>query len=247
MKKLAAFALSLVSASVFATSTVGNLDNVPDVKTEAKQGFHGQVGLAVASLPEYIGGDETEGVALPLINVSYNDTFYFKYNRLGAWLLKSESGFRLGGVIMSHAGYDKEDGDLLIVDRDDSTMAGVNLAYSKGLFSTEVGFVKDVSDTSEGSKFYAQAQYTMVATPKYTVSVSAKLENWDEDLVGYYYGNYESASNASLALIGTYKLNDKWTLLGAVSATSLGDEISDSPIVEDDTYNGVLVGATYSF
>ncbi len=249
MIKYVALALSLASASALASSTLASMENIPDSETNSKKGFHGQIGLGVASLPEYMGGDDTETRALPLINVSYNDTFYFKFNRLGAWLLKSDNGFRFGGVVSHHAGWDSDDGDLLVglEDRDASIMAGVNAAYSKGMFSSEIGYVTDVSDSSDGAKFYAQAGYTVLATPQYTLTLSAKVEALDKDMVEYYHLTKESTVNATLSVIGTYKLSKKWTLMGLVSATSLGDEIADSPISEDDTHNMALIGATYSF
>lgn len=253
MIKYTALALALAS-----TSAMANLDSIPDVENGAKKGFHGSVGIAVASMPEYVGGDDAETTALPLINVSYNDTFYFKYNRLGAWAYKGDNGFRVGGVITQHKGWESSDGDLLenYKDRDASTMAGVNVAYAKGMFNSEAGYVVDVSDESDGAKFYAQATYTMLATPKYTLSIVAKVEALDDDLTEYYYSGFnednsiyvaDAATNVTLGLIGTYNINKKWKVIAAVTATSLDDEIADSPLVEEDTHNIALIGASYSF
>lgn len=255
MIKYAALALSIASTSVIASSEIGDLENIPDVESKAKQGLHGQVGIAIARMPEYIGGKDDENKILPLINVSYNDRFYFKFNRLGAWIYKSDNGFRVGGVISQHKGWESDDSDLLAgkSDRDDSTMAGINAAYAKGKFNSEIGYVTDISNESDGSKFYAAATYTMLATRNYTLSATAKVSVLDEDLTSYYYSDadtgYEadSATNISLGLIGTYNISKKWTAIAAVTANSLDDEISDSPLVEDDTHNMVLMGVTYSF
>lgn len=247
--KYLVLAMGLSSASVLAA----DLSSMPDVENNAKKGFHGQVGIAAASMPEYIGGDDTETVALPLINVSYNDTFYIKYNRLGAWVYKADNGFRLGGVVTYQKGWESSDGDLLKgrKDRDDSIMAGANVAWAQGKFSTEAGYVTDISDNSDGNKAYVQAAYTILAEPSYALSLFAKVENLDSDVTDYYYGtddySADSATNATLGLVGTYKINKKWTAIAAVSGTSLDDEIKDSPLVEEDTYNMVAVGVTYSF
>jgi outer membrane protein len=264
MIKYAALALSLASVSALASSTLGSMESVPDVANDSKQGFHGQVGLAVASMPEYVGGEDAEGTGIPLINVSYNDRFYFKFNRLGAWVYKGDNGFRVGGVITTHQGWESSDGDALKgrTDREDTTMVGINAEYKKGMFTAEVGFLQgmgdedDYDDGSDGGKFYVQASYTIIAKPKYTLTLAAKVESLDDDMASYYYSGIKSdnsvyiadaTSNVTLAAIGTYKLTPKWTLMGAVTATSLGDEIADSPVAEDDTYNMVLLGATYSF
>ncbi len=256
MIKYAALAFSLVSVPVFANSTLSSMSNVPDVKSEAKKGFNGQVGLGLTNVSEYIGAKNTESIFVPLVNVNYNDTFYIKFNRLGAWFYKSDNGFRVGGVLTRQAGYDKNElPDNLInkVRKEDTTLVGVNAQYKKGKFSAEAGFLMGTGDNgknnegSEGEKFYAQAGYTFLATAQYTLTGMVKLEKWDEDLVEYYYDTKETSTNVTVGLVGTYKLNDKWTMLGAVTATSLGDEIADSAIAEDDSSNMILLGATYSF
>ena len=256
MIKYAALALSLISVSVLANSTLGSMSNVPDVKNEAKKGLHGQVGLGFANMSEYIGAKNTENIFVPLLNVSYNDTFYIKFNRLGAWFYKSDNGFRVGGVLTIQAGYDKSElPDNLInkIGKEDTTLVGINAQYKKGMFTAEAGFLTGTGDNgknnegSEGGKFYAQAGYTFLATPQYTLTGMVKLAKWDEDLVEYYYDTKNASTNVTVGLVGTYKLTDKWTMLGAVTATSLGDEIVDSAMVEDDSANMILVGATYSF
>ena len=264
MIKFVTLALAIASSSTFAFSTLGNMTNIPDVKHKNKPGFHGQVGLAIANLPEYIGGKNTETSVLPLINLSYNDRFYFKLNRLGAWVYKSKNGFRVGGVITRHAGYDAGDlpdhlKDNLGSERDDSTMAGINAEYKNGMFSAEIGYLTDISDTSEGAKSYIKAGYTVLTNPAYTLTLVAKAEMLDDDIAEYYYTAFddgaslnrlytaEGTTNLTLGAVGTYKINNKWTAIGAVTATSLGDEIADSPLVEDDSYNMFLLGASYSF
>jgi outer membrane scaffolding protein for murein synthesis (MipA/OmpV family) len=256
MIKYAVLALSLVSVSVFANSTLGSMSNVPDVKHEAKKGFNGQVGLGLANISEYVGAKNNESILVPLINVNYNDTFYIKFNRLGAWFYKSDNGFRVGGVLTRQAGYDKKelpDGLINKVGKEDTTLVGVNAQYKKGKFSAEAGFLMGMGDNgkndegSDGGKFYAQAGYTFLATSQYTLTGMVKVAKWDEDLVEYYYGNKDASTNVTVGLVGTYKLNDKWTMLGVVTAASLGDEITDSAIAEDDSSNMILLGATYSF
>jgi len=256
MFKYAVLALSLVSVSVFADSTLGSMSNLPDVKSEAKRGLHGQVGLGLANTSEYIGAKNTENIFVPLLNVNYNDTFYIKFNRLGAWFYKSDNGFRVGGLLTRQAGYDKNElPDNLIskVGKEDTTLVGINAQYKKGLFTAEAGFLTGTGDNgnndegSEGGKLYAQAHYTFLATSQYTLTGTVKVSKWDKELVEYYYDSKGASTNFTVGLVGTYKLTDKWTMLGAVTATSLGDEITDSAIGEDDSSSMILIGATYSF
>lgn len=250
MIRYIALFLVVLSTSVFAASTTGSLTEISGINTKQSKGFHGHVGLGAISLPEYLGGDDTEVKVLPLINVSYNDRIYFKYNRLGAWLYKSDSGLRFGALVTQHRGIDEKDlADEFdgYGDRDDSTLAGLNVAYKAGRFSSQISALTDVSDNSEGTKLQVELGYTFLANRQYTLSANAKVENLDEDFVEYYYSNDDSAVNYSLSLTGTYQLTQKWTLIGSVSTTALGDEISDSPIVEKDNPTMALIGAVYSF
>lgn len=264
MIKHLTLALALVSSSAFASSIIGHMSHIPDVENTSKKGFHGQIGLGVTALPDYIGGDSVDTSLLPLINVNYNDRFYFNANRLGAWVYHANYGIRVGGVITAHAGYDASDlpdylQDNLVFERKDSIMAGVNAEFKRGGFSAEAGVLTDISSTSDGSKSYIQMGYTVLTKPKYSLKIIAKAEMLDNDLTKYYYNSYydetsttpdyvaKSATNITLGAVGTYKINNKWTAMGAITTTSLDDEIADSPLVEDDTHNMVLVGITYSF
>lgn len=243
--------LALFSGSSLAAS-INDVNRLPDNEVKAKKGLHGQVGLAVASLPEFVGSDDTKTTVLPIINVQYNDRFYFKFNRLGGWLYKNKNGFRFGGVVTSHSGYDKEDiknNELAEAwgDRDASFMAGVNAAYRYQKFNIEAGYVTDVSNNSEGGKFYASASYTVFADKQKTLTLNARLERLDEDMVNYYYGVDDATLNTTLGVIGTYKLSKNWTAIGALTVTALGDEVSDSVISSDDKANVALLGAVYSF
>jgi outer membrane scaffolding protein for murein synthesis (MipA/OmpV family) len=251
MHKFAPLAFYLLSASSLAAS-IENVNSIPDNGKDSTKGFHGQVGIAIANLPKFSGSDDKESVLLPLINANYNDRFYFKFNRLGAWFYKNDNGFRFGGVITSHAGYDKEDikqGDigLLWGDRDTSLMAGLNFSYKYQRFSAETGYVSDISDNSEGAKTYLTASYRFFLDKQISLSVNANVELLDADIVKYYYGKDKSTVNATLGVVATYRLSKNWHAMAALTTTALGDEISESVVSSKDNYNVAIAGVTYSF
>ena len=207
--------LALLSTPSLA-ATLNDVNQLPDSAEKAKKGLHGQVGLAVINLPEFMGSDDNKTTVLPVVNVHYNDRFYFKFNRLGGWLYKNKNGFRFGGVVTSHSGYDKEDIHNQELaqswgDRDASFMAGVNAAYQYKKFNLEAGYVTDVSDNSEGAKFYGIASYTVFADRDKSLTLNARFEHLDKDMVNYYYGVSDSTLNATIGVVGTYKLSKNWT------------------------------------
>ncbi|MGJ8692479.1 MAG: MipA/OmpV family protein [Thalassotalea sp.] len=259
MIKYIALALAMASSSVFAASTLATMNNIPDLNQDNKKGLHGQIGLGATNFPSYFGGRHSENSLVPLINISYNDRFYLKFNRLGAWIYQPHNDFRVGGVITTHSGIKRSDvanerKPLLIKDRDDSIMAGINAQYKNGLFVMEAGLLQDISNTSDGTKLFIKAAYTVIVAPNYSLSLTAAIEGLDQDLVDYYYtpaGNTfyqaDATYNMILGVSSSYKINAKWTAIGALSVTTIGDEITDSFITEDDTYQGLFLGASYSF
>ncbi|WNC70513.1 MipA/OmpV family protein [Thalassotalea psychrophila] len=256
MKKLLVTSLLLASTSAVAGSGVaGSVSDVPDTPSEATSGWNASVGLGVVNAPTFAGVDETESTAVPLINVNYNDTFYFEYNKLGWWAWKpQDTGFRVGLVAQSRKGYDKGDGPL---DReiDDTGLAGLRVKWQSGMFGIDASILGS-SEEDSGGEMHITAKYTFLASAKGTLTAMVKAEALSEDAVDYFYysGAFDSdaftpdsATNVSVGLVGTYNIAPKWTLIGAVLATSYGDSISDAPGVTEDSGTTALLGATYKF
>ena len=102
----------LLAFSTTAFAEMPSVEAIPDMDTKtekAPSGFRGMVGLAAANMPEYVGSDETETTGLPLINLSYNDTYYIKFNRIGATWAIGDSGFKLGVELTTRKGWDSSD------------------------------------------------------------------------------------------------------------------------------------------
>ena len=79
-------------------------------------------------------------------------------------------------------------------------------------------------------------------------------------LTNYYYGvrgveataarpayKVDSAVLLQVGMRASYRLTDAWSLTGQVAVTRLADEISDSPIVEDDYVASGFLGIGYRF
>jgi outer membrane protein len=88
--------------------------------------------------------------------------------------------------------------------------------------------------------------------------LSASLR--DGKLNDYYYGvrpdeatalrpAYDPGAglNAQFALYGSYRLSDRWRLLGGVSATRWASGVRHSPIVQDRTQYAGMLGVAYDF
>ncbi len=253
MKKLLLASLLTVSGAAFAggSGVVGSVSDVPAHDASTESGWNASVGLGVVNAPTFAGVDDTESTAVPLINVSYNDTFYFEYNKLGAWLWKPDNtGFRIGVVVQPRKGYDKGDGPLNR-EIDDTALAGVRMRWQSGKFGIDASLLGS-SEEDSGGEVHITAKYTFLASTKGSLTAMVKLESMSEDAVDYFYyastdSGADSATNASIGVIGTYNLTPKWMLIGGVLATSYDDSITDAPGVTEDTGTTALIGATYKF
>ena len=104
---ITATVLMLASATAFA----GMVGDVADVQTtspvKTDKDLTGLIGVGALLRPEYIGSNDDETKAVPLINISYKDTLYFAYNRLGVWFWKSaDNSLRFGAVAKPRRGYE---------------------------------------------------------------------------------------------------------------------------------------------
>lgn len=261
-KSLAVIMLTLSSSAALAGG-MGDVATLPDTKVDADEGFTGMIGLGALSRPEYIGSDQNEGKAVPLINVNYRDIAYIKFNRAGLWFWKpQDTGLRFGALVKPRTGWRRNDGDRLsgMDTRDDSVEAGLNIAwhYDRAVF--EAAYLTDMSDASDGDSAFINFAYSFVQSPQWNLRGQVGFEYLDDDVTGYYWGVPSSEArpsrrayspdeewNASVALIATYSLSDSWAILGGAVYTSLGDEISDSPIVEEDNYTSGFIGAVWKF
>ena len=249
MKKFAALTLGMLSMTAYANTSVTGISQAP-VTEPTEQGWQGQMGLGLLAIPEYFGSSSAETMAMPLINMSYNDTYYMNIGTLGAWLYKNDNGFRAGTIITSHRGVREEDlaeEHIGYGNRHDSIMGGFNIAYRQGRFNAELQVTSDISGQSNGNKLLAQASYTFLATQDYTLTAIASVENIDSDMVDYYYDVDSSTVNYSAGLAGTYNLNQDWSIFAIALHTRLGDEISDSAIAERDHGTIGILGLTYKF
>lgn len=266
MRKIFIFLMLTIFATIAnAANPISNISDMPDVDDSPKKekGWSGLVGLAGASIPEYSGAKDTEGGGIPLIVVDYNDQFYFKVNRLGVWFLKLEdSKFRIGAVIKPRKGYESGDSDALdgMADRDSSTEAGLNFEWKFGKSKLSGMFLTDVSDETEGDSASLTYDYNFIANKELVLMGRLGIENISEEIVSYYYGVSpaeatasrsayigDSESITSIGLVAMYVMDPEWLLIGGAVVQQFGDEIKNSPIVEEDSNTTVFVGAAYKF
>ncbi|WDE04885.1 MipA/OmpV family protein [Thalassomonas viridans] len=129
----------------------------------------------------------------------------------------------------------------------------LNVSYQGERLSVKSGFLTEPLEHNQGNKFFLQGSYSIWSFNRFDISVTAKIETLDKDIIQSYYpveNNHikinELSTNKTLGLIGTFALGSRWKMIGAITTTTIGSEIT-SPLIENNTFNMALIGTTYSF
>ena len=255
---LTAAVLGGMSSMALAGGIGAGVESVDTQHTAAgDKDWSGMVGAVVLSKPQYVGDDDNQGSAAPVIIVDYKDTAYFKINRAGYWFWKPNESWRVGAVLQIRPGAWDEDDDNIddqkpfpsgFDDPDTTVEPGVNVRYKMDRFTAEAQLT-----AGEDANAQLDLKYNLMQTAQFVVTAKLGLEYLGEDEVNYqWYGdkgslNNDSATNVTLGVTAIQTLNPSWKLLYGLQTTSLDDEIDDSPVGQDDSYTVAFFGAAYSF
>ena len=174
-----------------------------------------------------------------------------------------ESPWNLSATLTSVGmGFDSGDSAFFtgMADRDTSIDLGVSVDYQLGSGFIGATLVHDISSTHEG--FVAELEYghPFELANEILFVPTAGISYLSEDYTDYYYGVRAGEATASRA---AYKadaavttsigyqlmvpLTENWQLFHSADYTWLGDEISDSTIVNRDNVWSATLGVTYTF
>ncbi len=254
MKRILATALMMLSGIVCTNAIADVMDDLivvaPLDNSIRDEGLHGEVLAAAVVRPKYSGSETSSVVALPLINISYNDALYFNVHRLGYWLpWKADDGkVRFGLLAEQQRGFEASDGALLsgMAERETATEAGINIAWDSPIGYLDVAYLDDVSDTHTGSVFKMMFSTKLMERGKLFIKASGGYERMSQRAVTYYYGvrpdevtatraayiSADSTIHTYLALDARYRINKQWSLDAHLSNNKMGEQIEKSPIVD---------------
>jgi outer membrane protein len=161
-------------------------------------------------------------------------------------------------------GYDSSDSDYLagMNDRDPSFGMGGHVVWKPENLGLKLTAVTDVTDNSDGSQVRGEVFYTH-RTGDWLLKPYADIVWQDDDYNNYYYGVKSSEANPAIgrtaytadsdinyrigAVAAYQKKNSPWMYIAGLRYDFLGDEITDSPIVGDDSEMTAVLGIAYTF
>lgn len=213
--------------------------------------------------------EDTSASAFPLIDID-SRWLFFRGDEGGVHLYRN-NGFRLDAIV-SIGGQELEADDLgrsalaardvdrdRLEDRDRSYYAGLSGAWSSRFGVLSAQAISDISDHADGEIYRAGYAYPWQAGSLQVVP-NVRLTYLSDNVVGYYYGldageslsgTYSYSPDAALipsvGLDVTYPLTRRWSVLAGAEYRDYPDEISDSPLIEEDYGTAFRLGVAYSF
>lgn len=238
------------------TVVAAELDNLPEQRADLDQPKAGEprpaqfmlgsLGVVAVNTGRFLGADERVTVPLPLVYFNYNDRLYWSIASVGAWLWRTDDRtFKFGLLAKARGGID---GDRAayggILDRDPSVDAGLNLAWRVKPVVVGASWFADALGRSHGQTANLRLSLPIRLSERWTTTPGVVAEWQDKKLVDYYYGVTPTETGGGAPLYAgsaavnlragwslSYRISRRWTVLGGLSYTRLGDGVADSPLV----------------
>lgn len=162
-------------------------------------------------------------------------------------------------------GYEQEDSNFLqgMDDRQWTLEMGGSLSRISTMGKITADFAADILNEHKGYElrlYYSYDFRNIFKISALTVTPNLGLAYRSRQLNDYYYGvsaseaiagrpkyNVGDSTGLMSGLRANYKLSEKLSLMGLISFEWLGDEIRNSPIVDEDYIESFLLGITYKF
>ncbi|WP_208352031.1 MipA/OmpV family protein [Pseudaestuariivita rosea] len=230
----------------------------PALAQENRTGF--SAGVALGFSTDLYIGDENDPALLPLLEYR-GDRFSVgtrgaSFTALSAETSKLDLVARPRFTALDDPDADELDG----IDRDLTLDAGLQATYN---FTDDLmisaTLLQEVTGEHDGQEFIGEVENTVRLGPV-PVRLGAGISWKSDDLSNYMFGVFSDEVRAGrprydldatttpfVSVSSGFPLSDRAMLIGGLRADFLGDEISDSPIVDEDQVISGVVGLTFSF
>ena len=207
--------------------------------------------------------DDEKAQAIPLV-LWENDTFFVRASSVG-WKLVSNESWEVAAIGEFHGeGYDSSDSDFLegMRDREQSFNGGAQLTYKFGNgFCLRGTWVADISNEHDGYQTRGEAFYVHRAG-NWAIRPSVGVVYTSDDYTDFYYGVQQNEAIAGVrdfyrpdgetsyrgSVVALWNPGgSKWQVVAGGIFDAYGDEIDDSPIVDDSTMFTGFLALGYRF
>ena len=211
----------------------------------------------------YKNFDSSEKTTAVPIVLYEGENFFARGSTIG-WNFLGSGSLELAviGEVLND-GYESGDSNFLtgMSDRDPSFGVGGHVIWKPENLGLKLAAVTDVADNSDGTQVRGEVFYTH-RTGDWMLKPYAGIVWQDDDYNDYYYGVRSNEVNLSLGrtaysadsdinfrfgAVAIYqKKTSPWMYIVGLRYDLLGDEIEDSPIVDDDSELTAIFGVAYT-
>lgn len=216
------------------------------------------LGAAVIDRPYRDYDNETKGLPIIYFENRWIEVnagrFDFKINDSDVLNFRIRARYALDG-------YDPDESEYLLgmQERDDSAWAGAAIAWNTSFAEISAEYLVDVMDNSEGARGRVQAEHRF-GMGRFGLTPRIAAEWVDDRYVSYYYGVHpeeatldrpayagDATVNVEAGLRLDYSPAQRHTFFLDIAATEFGDEIKQSPLVEQSRQTRVSAGYLFRF
>jgi outer membrane scaffolding protein for murein synthesis (MipA/OmpV family) len=228
------------------------------------EGWSVRVGALGVYTPAYEGSDDYELKGAPLMDIRWDDKFFFNVqNGLGGYIWNRDD-CRLGMSIGYTLGRDEDDScDLRgLGDIDGGATANVLFEWVIENTVLQAHYEQQITGQDTGFQIHLGLGYDLRVTEKTTVKPSIKATYANTDYMEEYFGISPDQSKRSsipvydadsgfkslgAQIMAIYKLDRRWDIQMMAGYDRLVGEAADSPVVKDTNQYRLAVGVSYEF
>jgi MipA family protein len=251
-----------VLAALLATLGATGVGAAEPELTEAK-GLVGSAGIGPAVVPKYVGSRSSAIWPIPILSLTYDDTYYIEFARAGVHLFaNAEKTMALGLAVEPRFGHTQGDGPRLIgmKTRRPSLEGGPSFNWENRIVDVNLAYFHDLTGASHGTSIRATLSKDVLTEGKLKLSVNAGIDRVNGRMVDYYFGVAASEATATrpayvghagvdvnYGFNGSYELTKKNSIVFGANLTRLNHSAATSPIVERRNVRLGWIGYAWNF
>jgi len=220
-----------------------------DTEKQAEQpGWTGTAGVGPMVFSKYTGGTGMQTWVLPLVSANYNNILEIDPLRATLYVAGSaEKKIGFGFAIEPRMGFHSSDGAKLkgMATRRNSLEGGPTVDWDAGIVAISVSYFTDLTSSSKGTSSRLYLYKDLIDNDKWKLGANAGVDHMSAKVTNYFFGTTSSevtadrplyqpggATNLVFGFDGSYKINQRYSMVFGLQATRLNGSAAHSPIVE---------------
>ena len=131
-----------------------------------------------------------------------------------------------------------------------------NDLYQFGRLSTETGYSLPSSFNEQNLRVFIHSAYSVVHNGRFDLSLTASFQSIKTSKKKYgsspllhplTHRSNAQATSATIGIIGSFDLSERWSLIGALTSSHIDNENINYKLQQENKRNMALIGTTYSF